>query len=139
MVMDNLSRHVGSRPINPNIVRTVQAMNSDCFIWIKDRGVSSQRFGHGVFDRPDPWHVLHTLTYEWLVSADRTKVHILEHYRIPGLLPHVEKTFSPHAEKFLSFATIDQLFVYGYPTPDIREKLNSFGAIYLAPFVDFTR
>ncbi|MCL9998466.1 MAG: hypothetical protein NBV68_03720 [Erythrobacter sp.] len=80
-----------------------------------------------------------TLTYEWLVSADRTKVHILEHYRIPGLLPHVEQTFSPHAEKFLSLANIDKLFVYGDPTPDIREKLDSFGATYLAPFVGFTR
>ncbi|MCL9981513.1 MAG: hypothetical protein NBV60_00005 [Erythrobacter sp.] len=56
-----------------------------------------------------------------------------------GLLPHVEQTFSPYAERFLSLATIDQLFVYGNPTPEIREKLDSFGATYLAPFVGFTR
>jgi len=28
-----------------------------------------------------------TLTYQWLVSADRTTAHIMERYRMPGLLP----------------------------------------------------
>lgn len=58
-----------------------------------------------------------TLTYEWLVSSDQTKAHILERYRMPGLLPHVEQTFAPHAEKFLSLAKIDHLYVYGDPHP----------------------
>jgi quinol monooxygenase YgiN len=80
-----------------------------------------------------------TLAYEWLVSDDRSQAHILERYRMAGLLPHVEQTFAPHAEEFLSLARIDKLFVYGDPTPDIRAKLDSFGAIYLAPFAGFTR
>lgn len=80
-----------------------------------------------------------TLTYEWLVNGDHTQAHILERYRMAGLLPHVEQTFAPHAEKFLSLATIDKLFVYGDPTPDIRAKLDGFGAIYLSRFEGFTR
>jgi quinol monooxygenase YgiN len=80
-----------------------------------------------------------TLAYEWLVSEDRTTAHIMERYRMAGLLPHVEQTFAPHAEEFLSLATIDKLYVYGDPTPEIRAKLDSFGATYLSPFDGFTR
>ena len=80
-----------------------------------------------------------TLTYQWLVSADRTTAHIMERYRMPGLLPHVEQTFAPHAAEFLSLAKIDKLFVYGDPTPEIRAKLDSFGATYLSPFAGFNR
>jgi quinol monooxygenase YgiN len=80
-----------------------------------------------------------TLTYEWLANADRTKAHIVERYRMPGLLPHVEQTFAPYAEEFLSLAEIDSLYVYGDPTPEIRAKLDTFGAIYLSPVTGFTR
>jgi hypothetical protein len=80
-----------------------------------------------------------TLTYEWLVNSEHTKAHIMERYRMPGLLPHVEQTFAPHAEEFLSLAKIDSLYVYGDPTPEIRAKLDTFGAIYLSPFTGFTR
>lgn len=80
-----------------------------------------------------------TFTYEWLVNADRTKAHIMERYRMPGLLPHVEQTFAPHAEEFLSLARIDSLYVYGDPTPEIRAKLDAFGAIYLRHLAGFAR
>ena len=83
-------------------------------------------------------HEADILTYEWLVNADHTEAHILERYRMPGLLPHVEQTFAPLAEEFLSVAKIDKRYVYGDPT-DIRAKLDSFGAIYLSPFDGFTR
>lgn len=80
-----------------------------------------------------------TLTYEYVVNADHTAVHIIERYRMSGVLPHVEQTFAPYAEEFLSLVTIDALFVYGDPTPEIRAKLDGFGATYLAPFDGFTR
>lgn len=38
---------------------------------------------------------------------------IAERYRTWGLLPHVEQTFMPFAERFLPLATIDRLFAYG--------------------------
>lgn len=80
-----------------------------------------------------------TLTYEYVASADLTSVHIIERYRSIGVLPHVEKTFSPFAEEFLSLCTIEKLYVYGNPSSEIRAKLDGFGAIYLAPFAGFTR
>jgi quinol monooxygenase YgiN len=80
-----------------------------------------------------------TLTYEYVVNAERTAIHIVERYRMAGVLPHVEETFAPYAAQFLAFATIDKLFVYGEPTAEIRKKLDGFGAIYFAPFAGFTK
>jgi quinol monooxygenase YgiN len=84
-------------------------------------------------------HEPDTLTYEYVVNADHTAIHILERYRMAGVLPHVEETFAPYAEKFLSLARIDKLLVYGDPTPEIRAKLDGFGAIYFAQFNGFTK
>lgn len=80
-----------------------------------------------------------TLTYQYLVNADRSAVHIMERYRMRGVLPHVEQTFSPFAEAFLSLAKIESLHVYGQPTAEIRAKLDGFGAVYLTPFDGFSR
>jgi quinol monooxygenase YgiN len=80
-----------------------------------------------------------TTVYEYLVNSDRTVVHIVERYRTQGLLPHVEQTFTPFAERFLELAKIDSLYVYGDTTPAIRAKLDGFGAQYLMPFAGFSR
>jgi quinol monooxygenase YgiN len=80
-----------------------------------------------------------TLTYEYVANEDKTAVHIVERYRAAGLLPHIDKTFSPFAETFLSLAKIEKLYVYGEPTTEMRTKLDSFGAVYLHPFEGFTR
>ena len=80
-----------------------------------------------------------TTIYEYVVNADHTVVHIVERYQTQGLLPHVEQTFTPFAERFLELAKIDRLFVYGDTTPEIRAKLDGFGAEYLTPFAGFSR
>ncbi len=80
-----------------------------------------------------------TTTYDFLVNADNTKVHIIERYRTKGLLPHVKQTFTPYAKRFLELVKIDCLFVYGDTTPEIREMLDGFGAVYLTPFAGFSR
>lgn len=80
-----------------------------------------------------------TLTYEYVVSADHRVVHIVERYRTVGTLPHAKQTFAPYAKQFLSFATIDRLYVYGDTTAEIRETLDGFGAEYLTPFMGFSR
>lgn len=84
-------------------------------------------------DEPD------TLTYEYVVNPGHTEVHIVERYRMAGVLPHVNETFAPFAQKFLSLAKIEKVFVYGEPTPEIRAKLDGFGATYFTPFKGFTR
>lgn len=80
-----------------------------------------------------------TTTYEYVVNAEHTVVHIIERYRMRGVLPHVEETFSPFADRFLALATIEKLYVYGDTTPEIRAKLDGFGAEYLTPFAGFSR
>jgi hypothetical protein len=80
-----------------------------------------------------------TLTYEYVVNADHSIARIIESYRTPGLLPRVEKTFAPFAERFFSLAKIEKLFVYGETTPEIRTNLDGFGAVYLTPFEGFSR
>lgn len=80
-----------------------------------------------------------TTTYEYVVNADKSVVHIVEKYRTQGLLPHVQQTFTPFAERFLDFAKVEKLFVYGDTTPDIRATLDGFGAQYLTPFAGFSR
>jgi quinol monooxygenase YgiN len=80
-----------------------------------------------------------TTTYEYVVNADRTVVHIVERYRTQGVLPHVEQTFTPFAKRFLELAKIDKLYVYGNTTAEIRAKLDGFGAEYLTPFAGFSR
>ncbi|MDF3416332.1 hypothetical protein HKX54_17825 [Sulfitobacter sp. M57] len=84
-------------------------------------------------------HEPDTLTYEYVVNADHTEVHIVERYLMAGVLPHVEETFAPYAEKFLSLARIEKVFVYGDPTPEIRTKLDGFGASYFKQFNGFTK
>lgn len=80
-----------------------------------------------------------TTTYEYVVNANRTVIHVVERYRTKGLLPHVEQTFTPFAERFLALAKIEKLYVYGDTTPEIRAKLDGFGAEYLTPFAGFSR
>jgi quinol monooxygenase YgiN len=80
-----------------------------------------------------------TTIYEYVANADRTQVHIVERYHTAGLLPHVELTFTPFAKRFLELAKIEKLFVYGETTPEIRAKLDGFGATYLTSFAGFSR
>jgi quinol monooxygenase YgiN len=82
---------------------------------------------------------LDTVGYEFSINADRTEIHIIERYRTSGLLPHVEQTFAPFAQEFLSLVKIDKLYVYGNTTAAIRAKLDGFGAIYLTPYDGFKR
>lgn len=84
-------------------------------------------------------HEPDTLTYEYVVNAERSEVHIIERYRGDGFIPHVRITFSPFAERFLQLVNIEKLFVYGEPSPEAREILDGFGALYFESFAGFTR
>jgi quinol monooxygenase YgiN len=80
-----------------------------------------------------------TTVYEYVVNAERTVVHIVECYLTRGLLPHIEQTFTPFAERFLELSKIEKLYVYGETTAEIRAKLDGFGAEYLTSFAGFSR
>jgi quinol monooxygenase YgiN len=81
-----------------------------------------------------------TLAYEYSVTEDLLRVTILEHYRnSEALVSHVEETFAPFAERFLSYATVRELKVHGAPSEAARALLDWFGASYLHPFDGFWR
>lgn len=80
-----------------------------------------------------------TLSYVYSVSEDQQTAHIVERYRQQDLVSHVDYTFAPFAETFLSLVTITALTVYGEPDDEIRKRLDPFGAVYMKPFDGFTR
>ncbi|MQB56058.1 putative quinol monooxygenase [Rahnella sp. RcJ3] len=80
-----------------------------------------------------------TLAYIYSISEDEKTAHIVERYRTEALVSHVEETFSPFAEEFLSLVKITGLNVYGKPDAAIKAKLDPFGAVYMTPFDGFTR
>lgn len=80
-----------------------------------------------------------TLIYEYSVNADRTVAHILERYRSDAVVSHVDTTFAPFAERFLSLVKITSLIVYGSPDAEVRKRLDPFGAVYMESFGGFSR
>jgi quinol monooxygenase YgiN len=80
-----------------------------------------------------------TLTYIYSVSDDEKTAHIVERYKSDSVVSHVERTFSPFAEEFLSLVDVTSLTVYGKPDAAVKAKLDPFGALYMTPFEGFSR
>ncbi|MBU4115495.1 MAG: hypothetical protein KKD09_19875 [Gammaproteobacteria bacterium] len=81
-----------------------------------------------------------TLVYGYSANATHeSEVHIVELYQTDAVLPHINETFSPYTERFLGLAQIKKLYAYGETTADIRNKLDDFGAVYLAPLVGISK
>jgi len=81
-----------------------------------------------------------TLAYQYSVSADESTVHIFERYRdSDAFVVHVEETFGPYAERFLSLVTVASLIVYGNPNAAARKALDGFHATYMTLFDGFSR
>ncbi|MHA3061676.1 putative quinol monooxygenase [Acinetobacter sp. ANC 4636] len=80
-----------------------------------------------------------TLIYEYSINEEGNIVHICERYNIDGVVGHIDDTFGPFGARFLEFATVNSLTVYGMPTAEIRKRLDAFGAVYMTPFDGFSR
>ena len=80
-----------------------------------------------------------TLIYEYSVNADHTVAHILERYQADAVVSHVDQTFAPFAERFLSLVEIKGVVVYGNPDVEVRKRLDPFGAVYMEGFAGFGR
>ena len=81
-----------------------------------------------------------SMAYEYFVTADRSMIHIVEHYRnSEAVVHHVTKTFNKFAEAFTAIASVQSFTVYGSPETDAREILDSFGAVYAENFDGFTK
>jgi hypothetical protein len=80
------------------------------------------------------------LAYEYSVGEDESTVHIVEHYRdSAAAIEHIDVTFAPFAERFLSLASVAGLRVYGAPNDALRKRLDAFGAVYMDIFDGFSR
>jgi quinol monooxygenase YgiN len=79
------------------------------------------------------------LLYEYGISDDGKKAYIVERYRAEALIPHVDETFAPFAQPFLDHVTFSALTVFGDATPEMRKRLDTFGAIYVKTFAGFDR
>jgi quinol monooxygenase YgiN len=80
------------------------------------------------------------LGYQYSANDDHSIVHIVERYRdSSAFLFHAENTFSGFAKEFLELANLDTLTVHGNPSPECRQELDTFGAVYLDVFAGFSR
>jgi quinol monooxygenase YgiN len=76
-----------------------------------------------------------TILYEYSIDRASLKGYIIERYKdSESLVSHVDDTFGQFAEKFLSFAKIEELLVHGLPNDAAKSRLNSFCALYFEPF-----
>jgi quinol monooxygenase YgiN len=80
------------------------------------------------------------LAYEYYVSDDCSRIHIIEHYRdSEAVILHVQNTFAAFEERFTTLASVSSFVVYGSPNAAAREILDGFGAVYLTKFDGFTK
>jgi quinol monooxygenase YgiN len=80
------------------------------------------------------------LAYEYSVNADQTVVHVFERYTdSAAVVKHVDETFVPRAERFVSLASPTGLVVYGTPNEEARKRLAGLGADYMNVFAGFKR
>ncbi len=80
------------------------------------------------------------LTYEWFLSADGSTCHIYERYADSGAtMEHLGNFGTKFAERFLACVQPTGFFVYGNPSQEVREVLDTLGAVYLGWFGGLSR
>lgn len=81
-----------------------------------------------------------TSIYEWFIGQDDSAVHLIERYADSSvLMAHLANFGSNYAERFMGCFEIVSFSVYGNPSAEVKEVLDSFGAVYLAPLAGFSR
>lgn len=81
-----------------------------------------------------------TLSYEWSTSADEKQCHIYERYAdSAAALIHLGTFGERFAERFLDVLTPVRLVFYGAPTPELKEAMDGFNAVYMEHAEGFTR
>lgn len=79
-----------------------------------------------------------TIAYAYHINPEETTVHIIEHYKnSAALVNHVDHTFGPFAEEFVSLVSIDSLHVYGEPSAEAKSRLDGFNPVYMNKIVGF--
>lgn len=73
------------------------------------------------------------------MSEERSVVHVIERYKANAVFSHFDNSFAPFAEQVLALVQVAGVAVYGHPTPETRERLESFGAVFMESLDGFTR
>src|SRR5688500_6748591 len=78
------------------------------------------------------------LSYERFVTDDAKFVHVYERYEdSPAALEHLREFRMKFSNRFSSMVDRTEFTVYGNPSNELRELLDSLGAKYLTPLGDF--
>jgi autoinducer 2-degrading protein len=81
-----------------------------------------------------------TRNYEWFITGDGGSVHIFEKYAdSDAMVAHVTGFMEKWAGRFMESVDMTRFTVYGDPSPDARELLDSMNASYMAPWGGFAR
>ena len=76
-----------------------------------------------------------TILYEYSANEQGDKAFIVERYKdSASIISHVDESFGPFAERFLSFVSITSLVIQGTPSADARHRLDAFSPLYMTPF-----
>jgi len=81
-----------------------------------------------------------TRVYEWYLTDDGTRCHIVERYEDNAAAEAHLEWFQQHAvARFLELADLEGLTVYGDVSDKVRAVAGGFGATFMAPIGGFAR
>lgn len=81
-----------------------------------------------------------TLNYEWAISEDGTIAHLREHYADSDAAQKHLTAFNAHfADRFMALVDAVNIYVYGNPSPALRQELASSKPVYMPDSGGFAR
>ena len=81
-----------------------------------------------------------TLNYEWSVSEDRARCHVLERFASSeAALVHMGNFGKKFAGRFLEVLTPKSMRLYGHPSEAVMNALARVGAVRMPPVGGFSR
>ena len=80
-----------------------------------------------------------TLTYEYYINEDASECHLLEAFKdSEAFMLHLENV-SHMFDTLFGFATMTRAKIYGSPSAELKQTLDSLGGQYFAHFNGVTR
>lgn len=81
-----------------------------------------------------------TLDYEWSISADGRRGHLVERYAdSAAVLAHLANFMARFAERFLAVVTPGAFTIYGAPSDAVKGALAGFQPTHMEPVDGFSR
>ncbi len=81
-----------------------------------------------------------TLDYEWSVSADGTRCHILERYAdSPAVLAHFARLAEKFPTRLAGIVKPVRCVVYGSPSDAVRQAMGRLDPVFMQPLGGFSK